>query len=142
MILLSFYLWKNNDSIAQIIANDSTLGIFLYILSNPAYLLLFFTILVVNQEAGFFKNLIASTMIIYSSDIISFPRLPPSGLPTTIDILASSDGLVIHKLLHIGLTYQVAWTFYYLILPIGLTLGALAILGYTNFFKALVGRGA
>lgn len=138
--VLTYYLWQNNDSVAGIIANDGWTGIAWYIISNPAYILLMISIYLLNRETNLIRNAIGSFLIIYSSDIISYPRLPSSAFPQDVSILASSDGLIITKLLKAGFSYETAWNFYYLVLPIGLVIIALAILGVHNFYKQIKGN--
>ena len=137
-IFLTWYLYSNNDSVASIIANDGFQGIFWYIVSNPAYILLFISIYALNTEAGFWSNTIGSFFILYASDIISYPRLSPVAMPLNNPILASSDTLFITQLTQWGLSYTNSWTFYYLVLPILLIIASLQILGITNFTRTLI----
>lgn len=136
-IVLTVYLYDNNDKIANTIANDGSTGIFWYFVSNPAYLLLLFSIFYFNREVEVWKNVVGSVMIIVASDIISYPRFLTSGMDKELALLASSDGLVIHRLLSYGFVYKTAFMVFYLILPIVLIIGALTILGITNFFHTV-----
>mgnify|MGYP001568267427 CR=1 FL=1 len=138
-VVLTYYLYTNNDSIANIIANDGVQGTIWYFVSNPAYLLLFLSVVYFNSEAGILKNAVGALMIIYASDIISYPRLSPAGLGDNINLLASLDGLFFNKMLAQGFSYSTLYSFYYLILPIVLIIGAISILGIHNFFKHLTG---
>ena len=136
---LTYYLYNNNDSIANVIANDGVQGTIWYFVSNPAYLLLFLSVFYFNSEAGLLKNAIGSLFIIYASDIISFPRLSPAGLGDNVNLLASLDGLFFNKMLAQGFNYNNLYSFYYFVLPIALIIGAISILGIHNFFKQLTG---
>ena len=139
-VILTWYLWQNNDYIANLIANDGLQGLLWYFVSNANYVLLLITIGVINRERGIGKNLLGGLMLIYSFDIVSFPRLSPAGLTQDIGLLASSDGLVVSEFMKFGLTYPVAYNIYYLILPIVLVLASLAILGIANFFNKITGH--
>ena len=141
-IVLTIYLGSNDVKVAGIIANDGINGIFWYVLSNPAYILLIVSIYMINSEAGYIKNTIGAFMIIFASDVVSYPRLLSTGLPADPSILASSDALVVNKLLSMGFSYSTAHSFYYTVLPIILVVSALAILGKHNFFKTLTGKNA
>lgn len=136
-IVLTYYLYSNNDAVASIIALDGVKGVAYYILSNPAYLLLITSVVLVNREAGTLKNIIGTLMIIYASDIISYPRLSPSGMSDSVHLLASLDGVMVAKLIEKGMEYSTAYTLYYLILPIALIVGAMGVLGIRNFFKSI-----
>ena len=94
--------------------------------------------MVLNTEVGFIRRTIGALMTVYSFDIVSFPRLSPTGLSSDIAILASSDGLVVQELLKFGMPYQTAYTFYYLVLPILLMVAALTMLGFAQFIENFV----
>ena len=136
--LLTYYLWQNNESVASTIANNGLDGIFWYFISNPAYVLLLISIYMLNKDAGALRNIGGTLMILFASDIVSYPRLPESGFPNDLAILASSDGIVMNKLIEMGFSYSTSWNFFYLVLPISLMLGALAVLGIHNFFKQVM----
>lgn len=139
---MTYYLWQNNDSVAQIIANDSLKGVFFYLISNISYVMIVAAIFLLNSQTGFIRNIIASFTFIFGIDILSYPRLLLStgGLTTNVDILASSDALVMRHLLQAGIPYQMAFNFYYLILPIILLIVTIKLLGFTNFHKMITGK--
>lgn len=135
---LTYYLWQNNDLIAKTIVNNGFQGLFWYFISNANYVLILISIMVLNTEVGFIRRTIGALMTVYSFDIVSFPRLSPTGLSSDIAILASSDGLVVQELLKFGMPYQTAYTFYYLVLPILLMVAALTMLGFAQFIENFV----
>ena len=143
IILLAWYMYFHNDEIAQLIIAGGVQGTLIYLFSNPANVLLVVGIVMFNtgENTNVFKNVLGGIMILISADILGFSRFSPTGLPTDAGLLASPDGIVITKLLAIGMSYSVAYTFYYLILPVLLVLGALAILGFNNFFKTITNHG-
>ena len=141
-VVLTIYLYKNNDAVATTIANDGAKGTFYYFISNPAYILLFLSIFYLNSEARPWRNIVGSLMIIIASDIISYPRLPTTGFEKELAILASSDGIFIKNMISHGFSYQTSFMIYYLVLPIALVVGALAILGIHNFFKLILKKGS
>jgi len=139
-LFVTIYIYMNNDSVASIIAGNGFNGIFWYILTNPAYILIIITIFMLNREAGVLKNILGGFMLIFAMDIVSMPRFSPAGLSQDLGLLASSDGIFFNWFLSHGLTFSSAYTLYYLILPILLILGALAILGIHNFYRQLMGQ--
>ena len=137
-IFMAWYLYSNNDSIASIISQNGFNGVFWYFASNFSYILILVSVFALNREVGLIKNLVGSIFLIVAIDILSFPRFSPVGLTKEVMLLASNDGIVMSKLLALGLEYSTAYTFYYLVLPIALILGSVSILGITDFFKRLV----
>jgi len=138
-IFATWYFYDNNDSIAQIISHNGIEGIFWYFISNFSYILILISIFLLNREAGLMKNIVGGIMVIIAFDIVAFPRFSPTELSNDIMFLASSDGIIVHKLLSFGLTYKTVYFIYYLVFPIALVLGSLSILGITDFFKRLTG---
>lgn len=139
VVFLTIYTYKNGEYIKDVIANNGLQGVIYYFFTNPAYVLLVISIFMLNREIGFVRNVIASFLVIYSADILSYPRL---GIEMTTDknLLASSDAIVINKLLEMGITYSNVYFLYYLILPIALLIIALWVLGINDFYKRLIGK--
>ena len=139
-VVLTIYLYNNNDRIAAIISNGSA-GFLWYFLSNPAYVLLLLSISYFNQDVTLWRNFLGSFMIIIAADIVSYPRFLTSGIGAEIALLASSDGIIIKTLISYGFIYETAFMIYYLVLPIILIISALALLGIHNFFNIITKRG-
>ena len=139
-IFLSFYLYTNHDMIVKSISQNGLQGLFWYVLSNPVYILLFISIVFINKGSNTFKMIIATLALIIAMDIVGMPRFSPTSLTQDTSFLASSDGIIINKLISYGISYSTTYTIYYLILPILLILLALYLFGYADFFKRLVGK--
>lgn len=137
-IALTIWIYFNNSYVEQTIVHDGLNGVLFYILSNPAYILLFFSIIHYNQEMGIIKNIIGGFALVLALDIVSYPRLPQGTMPLDVSSLASSDALLVGKIMSFGVSYNYSWTFYYLILPIILIIVALQILGIHNFYQQIV----
>ena len=137
-IALTVYIYFNNSYVEQTIVNDGLKGVLFYILSNPAYVLLFFSIMHYNQEIGILKNVIGGFVLVLALDIVSFPRLSQVTFPVDVSSLASSDALLVGKIMSFGVSYSYAWTFYYLVVPIVLIIASLQILGIHNFYQQIV----
>lgn len=134
-VILVVYIYQNNDQISSTIINDGSTGILWYFLTNPAYVLILFSVIYINSDNVIWRNFLGSVMIIVAADIVSYPRFLTSGIGNEAALLASSDGIIIKRLLSEGFAYNTAFTIYYLVFPIALMVGALAILGIHNFFK-------
>lgn len=146
-IFLTYYLWQNNDYIAQVIIMNGLHGVFWYFISNANYVLILISIVVLETNVNFFRRLLGGVLLIFAFDSVSYPRLNLLDIQNlvtqsagSISILASSDGLVIHQLLKFGFTPSVAYTIYYLVMPIAIVLLALYVLGFSNFLDILFGR--
>ena len=138
-VLLTYYLYQNNDAIALLIANDGLQGMFWYFVSNASYVLLLFSIIIINTDTGVgvFRNIGGGLMLIYAFDIVSYPRFSPVGLTQDAIMLASSDALFINKLMKLGFDYSSVYTMYYLVLPIVLVGLSVWILGINDFVKKI-----
>jgi len=91
-----------------------------------------------NQEIGILKNVIGGFVLVLALDIVSFPRLSQVTFPVDVSSLASSDALLVGKIMSFGVSYSYAWTFYYLVVPIVLIIASLQILGIHNFYQQIV----
>ena len=139
IIALSFYTYYNNETIVSTISGNGLQGIVYYFFANPAYVLLMATLLILNKDTNFIRNITATLFILTSADILSYPRLGTS-ISNDINLLASSDGIAMSKMLSLGLEYSTAYTIYYLILPIVLIILSLWLLGINEFYKKLIGH--
>ena len=137
-IVLTIYTYLNNSYVEQTITRDGLQGVLFYIITNPAYILLFFSIIHHNQEMGIIKNIIGGFILVLALDIVSYPKLPQASFPLDLSSLASSDALLVGKIMSFGISYSYAWTFFYLILPIILIITSLQILGIHNFYQQIV----
>lgn len=140
VVVLTIYTFYNNEVVVATINNNGMKGFLYYFISNPAYVLLFVSIAFFNKEVNIIRNTLAGFLIIYSADIVSYPRLASSAANSPY-LLASSDGIVMTHLLKLGLSYSYAYTLYYLIMPIALLIVALWLLGINDFYKRFVKHG-
>ena len=128
-VVLTIYTYLNNDAIANIIANNGMQGMIYYFVTNASYVLLLLSIILINSEINPVRNVIGALMLITAFDIVSYPRFSPIGMPQDLSFLASSDGIILNHLISSGINYSTAYNLFYLILPLALVVGALAILG-------------
>lgn len=140
VVILTIYTFYNNEKIVATINNDGMTGFLYYFISNPAYVLLFISIAFFNREVNIIRNTLGGFLIVYSADIISYPRLA-SSMSNSPYLLASSDGIVITHLLKLGISYPHAYILYYLIMPIALLIIALWLLGINDFYKRFIKHG-
>lgn len=139
IVLLAIYTYFNSEFVVNTIVNDGMLGIIYYFVTNPAYVLILVTIFMLNRDTSFIRTTIASFLIIFSADILSYPRMG-AVMSSDINLLASIDGIMFNHLLASGMSYNVIYTIYYLILPILLLVLALWFLGVNDFYKRLIGK--
>lgn len=137
--ILTYFLYANNDIIANTIATDGLGGVAWYYLSNVNYVLLIIAIIFINKGSGLpaWRALLGALAIVMATDIVGFPRFSPAAFPTDLSVLASSDAIIIKKLMSFGFSYTYVYGFYYLVLPIILMLVALQSLGIVQFTKSL-----
>ena len=139
-VALTIYLYLNSDSVALTISTTGMKGIIYSFLTNANYILILISIILLNREVSFIRNLIGGVLSVISFDIVSMPRMLQSAPSVDLGLLASMDGIIITKLLSLGMDYSTIYTLYYLILPIALVLISLNILGINNFYKRLSGN--
>jgi len=139
--VLVLYSGFHNTEFTMMIASGTLQGLIYYIISNPAYIIIFAGVLLSNQAAAW-KEILAALALIWAFDIVSFPRLPSEALPTDVNFLANSDAIFIEKLNSIlQLDYSTMWNFYYIILPL-LLVGASAWLLGIRGLGGRVKKGA
>lgn len=127
-ILLTLWIGINNQKFVTTISSGSFgIAILYYIISRVDYLLIFISLFLLRISTPI-KEFFAGILLIWSIDILSFPRLPMQNLTTDTSLMANSDFLFMSKLLAITKwEYTFAWKFYYIVLPIILVL----LVGYT-----------
>lgn len=130
----------NSDYISKILGGG-LMGLVYYIVANPAYLLVFMTI-IISETEKVWKEILSAVLIIWAIDIISFPRMPIDAFPTDPNFLANSDFIFMTKLTTIfsSVSYATLWKIYYIVLPIALVIGASQLLGFTHFGKKLANQ--
>lgn len=139
-IFLTYYLWQNNDNVAQIIIKDGLRGVLWYFLSNANYVLILISIMILETNVNYLRRLMGGVLTIFAFDIVSMPRMVSTSLADNgIAILASMDGITITKLVNMGVSYGNAHTFYYLVLPIILIFISFNLLGIIEFYKKVMG---
>lgn len=145
-VALAVYLALYAEGLAaQVMASGNVgFGLLIYLLSNPAYLLIIAGI-VVWKDGGFgqkLKSFIAGLFIVEALDAISLPRCVPSGgLPTESLNFLCSDTLVVKGFTDAGIAFGNAWWLYYLVLPVVLVVAALYLLGALQFVKKVKSFG-
>lgn len=140
-LALTIYLYLNGDKVALTISKNGFKGAIYYFLTNANYILILISIILLNREVSFIRNLIGGIFSVVSFDIVSMPRMLQSNVSQDLGFLASMDGIVITKLLSLGMDYSTIYTLYYLVFPIVLVIASLNILGIDNFYRRIMGKG-
>ena len=140
-IAITLYSGFYNSEYVSKILGGGLMGLFYYIIANPAYLIVFFTV-IISETEQVWKEVLAAVSLIIAIDIISFPRLPIDSFPIDPNFLANSDALFMAKIMEMFPTvaYHTLWNIYYIAIPILLILGASQLLGFTHFGKKIVNQ--
>lgn len=134
ILLLIFY----KSLVDAIITSGFAVGALLYLLTNPAYLLLIYFIVsnAQRKSRSAIKAAISSLLIVFAFDMASSPRVLINELFTTgASTITNMGSIAITAMANTGIPPTIAWYLYYLILPILFMIIALENLGAINFVK-------
>ena len=130
-----FLLIYYEKMVAFVSTSGFFVGFFIYLLSNPAYLVLIYYIIKTSKHNKL-KAVIPSLLIILSLDLVTSPRVLVGELFTTgTATIMNSGTIAIKAMMGLGLPATLSWYLYYLILPIVFFLLAMEMLGAINFIK-------
>ena len=140
-VAITLYSGLYNSDYINKILGGGLMGILYYVVANPAYLIVFFTVIISKTEQVW-KEITAAIALIIAIDIISFPRVSSVAFPTDPNFLANSDAIFMGKMMEMFSTvsYHTLWNIYYIVIPIALILGASQLLGFTHFGKKIVNQ--
>lgn len=130
--------WYYPSIILSIATSGFLMGAMLYLITNPAYILLIYFIIENARRKGksAIKAAIASLLIVFSFDIISSPRISISELSSFgASTITNMGGIAIKSMVNFGLSPIVAWYMYYLVIPILLFVVSMELLSFSNFIK-------
>lgn len=144
--IYTIYLAYWGDSIAMEIQGQIIQGHYLtaygwYFFGQPSVWLIMIGLFLLDHRTVF-QNISAGVLINLSFDQISFPHcLSQIAQPTinTVQYLCSDTISIISMITHFHVSYVVAWTLYYVILPILFLIIAARILGLIKFGKNIHG---
>ena len=123
------------DIIRTIATSGFLVGISIYFLLNPAYLLVIYGIFKKYSDRQLWKRVIASLITILSLDFLAFPRLSIDTPLIDGGGITSNIGSIMLRLLEQSIPHSVAYPLLYLVLPIvGLAI-SVELLGITNFIR-------
>lgn len=119
----------------MIITSGFLTGVLIYILTNPAYLLLVYGI-IRYAKGSKFKALLSSILLIFSLDMIASPRIMVNEILTTgSSTITNMGAIAIKAIANLGLPYKIAWFFYYAVFPILFFAVSMELLGVVDFIK-------
>ncbi len=120
-----------------IVASGLIVGIILYLLGNPAYLILIYSIYEYGRKHGrtAWKNVVASVLMIIGFDMATLPRLAITDPLTNGTATSTNIGSIVMRGLEQVFPHNVSYYLLYLVLPIALIAMAVELLGITNFIK-------
>lgn len=135
VLFLFFYA----EEISGMIASASVLfALLLYLLGNPIYLLTIYGVWQYGKSKGRkeWKRVVASILIILGMDAATFPRLSlTDSLIDGISRTTNIGAIGMRFLEGLGLSHQVAFVTFYIIIPLIFVAMAVELLGITNFVK-------
>ena len=121
--------------IDKIAVSGFLVGITLYLLTNPTYLMLMFYIIKGDTRSKF-KATIASILIIFAFDMVASPRVMIEELLATgSSTIINMGGITMRAMMGLGFPATLAWYMYYMVLPIIFFGCALELLGIIDFVK-------
>lgn len=114
----AFIAFNYNTFVSTINAGSIPKALLFYMLANIDYLIIIIAVFYFGRGVNFLKKTLASILLIWAIDIISFPRLSPAGMTTDSAFMASSDAILAKAAVTGGIPYNTFWWGYYLVLPL------------------------
>lgn len=138
-IFTAYILWTyfNYEMITNIIQNSGVIGgILLYILFNPAYLLIIYGIYTRYKNRRAWKRVVASVLSILSLDFLAVPRIGITEPLIDGSAISTNIGSIIMRAIEsTGISHQFSYFIMYAILPfVGLMI-SVELLGLTNWIR-------
>ena len=131
--LLMFF---NYIAIAQLIVDSNLIvALIIYIVFNPAYLLIIYGMWAKYRHRSSWKRILASILSVLSLDFLAVPRLSINDILTNGAAVSTNIGSIIMRTLETVFPHDVSYMIMYLILPIIGFAISVELLGITNFMK-------
>lgn len=142
-VLYVTYIYFYQSKILGMITNSKfIMGTGIYLLTNPAYILLIYFI-IKSAKRSKVRATISSIIMVIALDIPSFPRILLGELySTTSSVVSNMGAIAIKNIVSIGIPQGIAYFSYYWAFPIALMWFALEFGGYINFIKSIGNGGA
>lgn len=135
ILLLAFYF----ENAYKLISIDGLfISTVLYILYNPAYMLLIIGSLDYKKlsERKAWQKILGSIFLVLALDLPSMPRLSfLNGLGTSAESITNMGNVVISKMMNIGLSFKFSWVLYYVALPLLCLFISMKLYGFVKFSK-------
>jgi len=139
---LALYLFFRIDSVAAFLIQASLpTALAVYLLTNPAYLLVIVGIVSWKRDR-LMMAFLAGILIVLAFDIVGLPHLSCTNFaPASITELTSIDTLVALAAIKAGTSCKAFSILYYLVLPFVLTAASIKLLGFQGFWQKIGGVG-
>lgn len=137
-IAYALFVYFNYNEITNLIVTSSLgAALVIYIIFNPAYLFIMYSIWTRFGHRRAWKRIIAIVLGIFSLDFLAIPRLAITDSLTDGPAISANIGAIIMRALETSISHNAAYVMMYLILPIiGLAL-SVELLGITNFVREM-----
>ena len=136
--IYAIVIYAKYDSIAQFMSNSNlVIALITYIIFNPAYMFVMYSIYTRFIDKRAWKRVIASVLTVFSLDFLAVPRLSITDALTDGPAITTNIGSIVMKALEATFSHNISYVLMYVILPIlGLAI-AVELLGITNFIKEI-----
>mgnify|MGYP001607409199 CR=1 FL=1 len=136
---ITIFMLAKTDQVAAWMGKSGLPTAFaIHLLLNPAYLLIIFGLMFYGTS-GKVRNFLAGVAMVVAFDIVSLPRLSPSGFANDLTTLTNIDAIAAQTFVNMGINYQAFLIAYYGVLPIALMLLAVNLLGFRGFWNRITG---
>lgn len=132
VVILLVY-WNN---ILEQAKTSFLMNLFLYYLTNPAYILLVYGV-IRYASVQIWRKTMGSILLIVSLDLVSSPRVVLTDIATSNSMILDNATLIIKWFISHGFTDQISFCIIYLIAPIILFWLSMELLGYVKFINKL-----
>ena len=137
---LTLFLLAKTDQVAVWMNNSGLPTAFaIHLLTNPAYLLIIFGLMFYGTSSKV-RSFLSGVAMVVAFDIVSLPRLSPSVF-TVVDTATRTniDAVVAQAAINAGISYQIFYVAYYVLLPLALMYLAVNLLGLQGFWNRIRG---
>lgn len=137
-IAYTLFLFFNFQNISSYMANAPLyLALLVYVIFNPAYLLIIYGLWTRFKNRKPWKRIIAIVVGIFSLDFLAVPRLSMSDALTDGPAISSNIGSIVMKALETIFPHNVSYFLMYIVIPLAGLAIAVELLGITDFMKEM-----
>lgn len=139
-VLLTAFLFFRTDSVAGAMSHTNLFrALTVHLITNPEYLIIVVGLISFGTNS-ILKGFLSGIALGLAIDIISLPHLPSSGITgNDAAVFTNIDVVFAQVAAQAGISYGVFYAAYYLIIPLALLYFSITLLGYSGFYKKIMG---